>query len=228
MQDMLLASSYLPVFKNEKLHGKTYVDGGVTNVLPVNALLERGYENLILIRIFGVGREKKITIPEQATILEIAPRTSLGSMLQFDGAKSRRNMRLGYYDAMRMLYGLEGKIYYIEQNKEECYYLKQLIELRPEVFELLFENCRPERESRGVLRSYMEMVLPQIAAELKLGGGWNYKTLYLAILEASARLMRIGKFRIYTVEELAAAVRKKAADNGTPEGLPGFVRIILN
>ena len=40
--------------------------------------------------------------------------------------------------------------------------------------------------------------------------------------------MRIGKFRIYTVEELAAAVRKKAADNGTPEGLPGFVRIILN
>ena len=228
MQDMLLASSYLPVFKNEKLHGKTYVDGGVTNVLPVNALLERGYENLILIRIFGVGREKKITIPEQATILEIAPRTSLGSMLQFDGAKSRRNMRLGYYDAMRMLYGLEGKIYYIEQNKEECYYLKQLIELRPEVFELLFENCRPERESRGVLRSYMEMVLPQIAAELKLGGGWNYKTLYLAILEASARLMRIGKFRIYTVEELAAAVREKAADNGTPEGLPGFVRIILN
>ena len=34
MKDMLLASSYLPGFKNEKLHGKTYVDGGATNVLP--------------------------------------------------------------------------------------------------------------------------------------------------------------------------------------------------
>lgn len=228
MQDMLLASSYLPVFKNEKLHGKTYMDGGVTNVLPVNALLERGYENLILIRIFGVGRERKITIPRQATVLEIAPRTSLGSMLQFDGAKSRRNMRIGYYDAMRMLYGLEGKIYYIEENKEECYYLKQLTELRPEVLERLLENYKIEGEPGGPLRRYMEAVLPQIAGELKLGSGWNYKTLYLAVLEASARLLRIGKYRIYSLEKLAEAVRRKAADNGIPEGLPGFVHIILN
>lgn len=226
MQDMLLASSYLPVFKNEKLHGKTYVDGGVTNVLPVNALLERGYENLILIRIFGVGHEKKITIPEGTTVLEIAPRTSLGSILQFDGAKSRRNMRIGYYDAMRMLYGLEGKIYYIEENKEECYYLKQLMQIRPEILDLLLESGKPERESRSALRSYMEVILPRIAADLKLGSGWNYKTLYLAILEASARLLRIGRYRIYTVEELAAAVRKKAADKALTEELPAFVHMI--
>lgn len=226
MQDMLLASSYLPVFKNEKLHGKTYVDGGVTNVLPVNALLERGYENLILIRIFGVGHEKKITIPEGTTVLEIAPRISLGSILQFDGAKSRRNMRIGYYDAVRMLYGLEGKIYYIEENKEECYYLKQLMQIRPEVLELLSESSKPERESRSALRSYMEVILPRIAADLKLGSGWNYKTLYLALLEASARLLRIGRYRIYTVEELAAAVRKKAAEKALTEELPAFVHMI--
>ena len=116
MQDMLLASSYLPVFKNEKLHGKTYMDGGVTNVLPVNTLLEQGYEDLILIRIFGVGHEKRITIPKEVSVTEIAPRVNLGSILQFDGARSRRNMKIGYYDAMRVIYGLEGKIYYIEQK----------------------------------------------------------------------------------------------------------------
>ena len=96
MQDMLLASSYLPVFKNEKLHGKTYMDGGVTNVLPVNTLLEQGYEDLILIRIFGVGHEKRITIPKEVSVTEIAPRVNMGSILQFDGARSRRNMKIGY------------------------------------------------------------------------------------------------------------------------------------
>lgn len=228
MQDMLLASSYLPVFKNEKLHGKTYMDGGITNVLPVNTLLDRGYENLILIRIFGVGHEKRIMIPDEVTVLEIAPRSSLGSMLQFDSAKSRRNMRMGYYDALRMLYGLEGKIYYIEQKEEECYYLNQLIGISSEVTRHVLEVYKREPETELSLRQYLEKVLPQIAAELKLGNSWSYRTLYLTMLEATARIFRIGKYHIYTAEELREAVRKKAQGNELPRELPAFVHVILN
>ncbi len=225
MQDMLLASSYLPVFKNEKLHGKTYMDGGVTNVLPVNTLLDRGYENLILIRIFGVGHEKKITIPEEVTVLEIAPRSSLGSILQFDGAKSRRNMRMGYYDALRMIYGLEGKIYYIEEKEEECYYLKRLIGIEQVTLKILLIRYKLEYEVG--MRGYLEAILPMIAAELKIGNDWNYRNLYLSILEASAKLLRIGKYRVYTVEELEMAVRKKA-EGAMIEELPAFIHVILN
>ena len=228
MQDMLLASSYLPVFKNEKLHGKTYMDGGITNVLPVNTLLDRGYENLILIRIFGVGHEKRVMIPDEVTVLEIAPRSSLGSMLQFDSAKSRRNMRMGYYDALRMLYGLEGKIYYIEQKEEECYYLNQLIGISSEVTRHLLEVYKREPEADLALRQYLEKVLPQIAAELKLGNSWSYRTLYLTMLEAAARIFRIGKYHIYTAEGLREAVRKKAQSNELPRELPAFVHVILN
>ena len=225
MQDMLLASSYLPVFKNEKLHGKTYMDGGVTNVLPVNTLLDRGYENLILIRIFGVGHEKKITIPEEVTVLEIAPRSSLGSILQFDGAKSRRNMRMGYYDALRMIYGLEGKIYNIEEKEEECYYLKRLIGIEQVTLKILLSRYKLEYEVG--MRGYLEAILPMIAAELKIGNDWNYRNLYLSILEASAKLLRIGKYRVYTVEELEMAVRKKA-EGAMIEELPAFIHVILN
>ncbi len=228
MQDMLLASSYLPVFKNEKLHGKTYMDGGITNVLPANTLLDRGYENLILIRIFGVGHEKRVMIPDEVTVLEIAPRSSLGSMLQFDSAKSRRNMRMGYYDALRMLYGLEGKIYYIEQKEEECYYLNQLIGISSEVTRHLLEVYKREPEADLALRQYLEKVLPQIAAELKLGNSWSYRTLYLTMLEAAARIFRIGKYHIYTAEGLREAVRKKAQSNELPRELPAFVHVILN
>ena len=219
MQDMLLASSYLPVFKNEKLHGKTYMDGGVTNVLPVNTLLDRGYENLILIRIFGVGHEKKITIPEEVTVLEIAPRSSLGSILQFDGAKSRRNMRMGYKEAQ------EWKIFYIEEKEEECYYLKRLIGIEQVTLKILLSRYKLEYEVG--MRGYLEAILPMIAAELKIGNDWNYRNLYLSILEASAKLLRIGKYRVYTVEELEMAVRKKA-EGAMIEELPAFIHVILN
>lgn len=228
MKDMLLASSYLPFFKNEKLHGKTYTDGGLTNVLPVNALLDQGYQDLIVLRIFGVGHEKRVTIPDEVNIIEISPRVNLGNILQFDSAKSRRNLRTGYFDALRAIYGLEGAIYYIEQNAEECYYLRQLIQIQPQVLEQLLASYDLEREEGRELRNYMEVVLPLLAAELKLGKEWNYHTLYLAMLEATAKLLRISKYRIYTVEELRELVCQKSEGKELAEDTPGFVHVILN
>jgi predicted acylesterase/phospholipase RssA len=48
--DMLLASAYLPVFRNEKLGGKRYADGGVRDVLPLHTLVENGCEDIIALR----------------------------------------------------------------------------------------------------------------------------------------------------------------------------------
>ena len=118
--DFLLASAYIfPLFKNEKLHGKMFVDGGVINNVPLETLVSRGYQDIILLRIFGVGRERKVKIPEDTTILSVEPRVDLGSIMEFDADKSRRNMRVGYYDAMRMIYGLSGVIYYIDEDLSE-------------------------------------------------------------------------------------------------------------
>ena len=56
LEDFLLASAYLIGFKNEPLHGKKYTDGGIANNVPVNSLLERGYENLIVVQTFSKAR----------------------------------------------------------------------------------------------------------------------------------------------------------------------------
>ena len=130
MQDYLLASAYIfPLFKNEKIDGKRFIDGGAINNVPLGSLIERDYKDIIVIRIFGIGREKPVKIPEDTNVVTIAPRVHLGNMLDFDAEKSRRNMKIGYYDAKRVIYGLAGKIYYIEENHEECYYLEQLLEI---------------------------------------------------------------------------------------------------
>lgn len=47
IKDFLLASAYIfPLFKNEKLHGKTYIDGGAINNVPLGSLVERDYKIL--------------------------------------------------------------------------------------------------------------------------------------------------------------------------------------
>ena len=230
MQDMLLASSYLPVFKNVKLQGKTFTDGGLTNVLPVNTLVNRGYEDVILLRIFGVGHEKRFEIPEHVNVYEISPRVSLGNILQFDAQKSRRNMRTGYYDALRLIYGLKGKIYYIEESEEECYYLGKLLGVDPEVQRQVLEEYRLAEEPERRMRSLLEDAFPQMAEELKLSRKWTYRELYLSMLEATARRFKVPKYEIYTPQSLLECVVKRAADPGQPEeqNLPGFMRFILN
>lgn len=228
MKDMLLASAYLPGFKNEKLHGKTYVDGGATNVLPMDVLLEHGYQDLILLRIFGVGREKKVSIPEGVSVTEIAPRGNLGNTLQFDAGKSRKNMRLGYYDALRAIYGLQGKIYYVEQTREECYYLKQLVQAKPEVRAALLEDYELDRSPEQEMRSFVELLLPLLAVELKLPKDWNYSSLYLAILETAARHCKVHRYRVYTVQQLLEETKRKIRENGIPEGMPDCVQLILD
>ena len=226
IKDFLLASSYIfPIFKSEKLHGKTYIDGGAINNVPVDTLIEKEYKDIIIVRIFGIGREKKVKIPEDTTIYTIAPTVSLGSILDFNPKRSKMHLKRGYFDTMRVLYGLAGKIYYIDEQEKECYYLSQLTELSQDIYAYLTDVYKLELQESREVRNLTEVILPVIAEEMKLSKDWSYKELYLSILEATAKICRIQKYKIYTLQELQDKVREKLL---TLEGeeLPAFVQII--
>lgn len=55
MEEILLASAFFPVFKTEKLSGKLYTDGGGFNNVPLDVLVDRGYQDVIVVRIYGPG-----------------------------------------------------------------------------------------------------------------------------------------------------------------------------
>lgn len=226
IKDFLLASAYIfPIFKNEKLHGKTYIDGGAINNVPLGSLIDRGYKDIIVVRIFGIGREKKVKIPEDSTIYTVAPSVSLGSILDFNQKKSRMHIKRGYFDTMRMIYGLAGKIYYIDEHEEECYYLNQLTDLNPALCAYLAEVYKLDDSKSRWLRNLTEIILPVIAEEMKLPKDWSYKELYISMLEATAKLCRIQKYKIYTLEELRDRVKGKL-QGITGEHVPPFVQII--
>lgn len=211
--DALLASAYFLAFKNEKLGGKRYMDGGGFNNVPVNVLIDKGYQDIIIIRIYGLGfdTEKVIQVPEGVNISHIAPKQDLGGILEFDRKKAKRNMMLGYYDAKRFLYGLAGRVYYFDAPQSEAYYFDKMMS---EV-ELVKHYIRPELEAGEFeklegYRAFTERIFPALAKEAKLRDGWNYKDLYLAILEMWAKEMRLNRFQIYTPDEIAQKIHVQA------------------
>ena len=207
LKDFLLASAYLVGFKNEPMEdGKRYIDGGIFNNVPADVLVEKGYTDLIEIRIYGPGREPRVSLPEDGEMYQIGPRVKLGSIIEFDRERSRQNMKIGYYDAKRMLYGLEGIIYYIEQEHLDAWYERRMLDLT-------------ELEKRA------------LAIVLKLPVSGTDKELYMGMLEAAAKFLRIPKYRIYKVDELRETVmeRYERLRVIAPEtrALPGFMEIFM-
>ena len=146
MCDMLLASAYLPGFRQEKLQGQHFLDGGMLNSVPVDVLLERGYQDIIVIRIYGVGITRPVRIPKGVHLYEISPADSIGGLLEFDRRQSVRNMRLGYYDGLRLLHGYCGSRYYFDCDAAEaqCFDLKRMEELGEALSLDRFRVYRPE------------------------------------------------------------------------------------
>lgn len=201
LEEFLLASAYLIGFKNERLHGKKYIDGGVINNVPLSSLVKRGYENIIEVRIYGPGREPRVKMPETGVKYEIGPRVKLGSIIEFSGRRSRQNMKIGYFDAKRMLYGLEGFIYYVEQTYDDHYYEK-------------------------LMSGIKEIEKAETAFALKLSFGHSDKELFMGMLEAAAKLLRVPKYQIYTVDQLYDIVYNKYEILGDKLHLPRFVHIL--
>lgn len=204
IQDMLLASAYYPAFRNEPLGGKRYIDGGVQDVLPVLPLIEAGCKDIIAIRVFGFGVEKKVDIPEDVVITTFAPAGKLGSMMNFDGELSREQFSLGYFDAMRLLYGLAGKKYYIDPTLSEAQAYEHLVALVNR-FELYHDEPASIREMN-------EDVLPDLARKVKAEGG--YHDVWLRCLEHMAGEMELDPFAIMTDVEFERRVVASAEEHG--------------
>ncbi|HHW48974.1 MAG TPA: patatin-like phospholipase family protein [Clostridiaceae bacterium] len=100
--DYLIASASLPGFKRYTIDGRIFLDGGFYNSLPINLAKDKGCKNIIVIRTLAPGRKRRVDTSE-LNIVQIAPSESLGPMLDFTCERARRNLELGYYDAIETL-----------------------------------------------------------------------------------------------------------------------------
>lgn len=203
--DMLLASAYFPAFKHEPLFGgKRYTDGGFSDSLPITPLIQHGSKDIIAVRISDFGIEKKVRPPEDVNIEYIEPKRRLGNTLDFSAEKSRFNMELGYYDAKRFIFGLDGSYYYIERTMDEKQAYDTLIK---------FVYDYAKRLDPGIsLRTVHEVVIPKLAREH--GASGDYYDILIHYLEHTGEAFGIPEFRIIKDSELADEVMRAVSARG--------------
>lgn len=224
--EYLLASSNLPAFKQEKIDGKNYMDGGFYDNLPLNMLAGKGYKDIIAIRTNAMGRRRKVT-DSTVTVDYIAPDETLCSLLDFTNEPARYNLELGYYDALKHYRGYKGRKYYIEPTGDEDYFIALMLLLGEKKILQLGETLGfsgiPYR------RLLYEHIIPKLAALLDLKKENSYEELTIALLEFMALENKMERFKIYSFSEFLDTVRSICTTSSclsTREGihLPAFVK----
>jgi len=120
IKDYVIASSFLPLFRMEKLiDDEYYLDGGFYDLGPVNMMLEKGYDTVYLVKVHGIGISR--AYDKKANVIVIESKRTLGGVLDLDPNRIDENIKMGYYDAIRVLKQLDGEKYVFKRKKEKYY-----------------------------------------------------------------------------------------------------------
>lgn len=148
IDDYILASCYLPFFKMEKkIDSHYYMDGGFYDNTPVNMLIEKGYKKIYIIELNPLINRKRKPL-KQVEMIKITPKRSLGGVLIYDNKSIRENIKMGYYDALRVVKKLDGE-YYCFKRKPEFFYclLTRKINKKTKNHIMGFFNAKTEKEA---------------------------------------------------------------------------------
>jgi len=207
----LLASSYLPSFHTEKIFGKRFLDGGFHNVMPTSMLVDRGYKNIIEVRIQGIGLEKRYD-DSDVNLIRISAREDLGRLLELNPVKVKKNINLGCFDTLRIFKDLEGESYYIDGTNKEATYLKEFISLKRSEVELAMFNLgarNVQKNYKSKERVVCEELIPIVAKKLKLPKEATYKEIYISLLERAAENLGVERFKVYKLKAFKEEIKTK-------------------
>jgi len=204
----ILASSYLPVFKTEKIQDKVYLDGGFYNSCPVNMLVRKGYKNIIEIRTNAIGRYKKVKLDDDVNMITISPSSDLGSILFADKELAAKNINMGYYDALKVIKNLEGSKYYINKLSNVNAF-NMFLKLTDEQINEIAKCSGKDYDNKEGKKVLFEDILPQISRKLKLTKTKSYNELLVGIVEYlldEEELVEL--YKIYDLKDLMMKIKK--------------------
>ncbi len=151
--EYILASSYLPFFKmNKIIDDSYYLDGGFTNNLPISILEKNGCDKIYAIRINGTLKKKVFS---KVDIEEIVPTKSTGSIIFFNNEDILNNYYMGYYDTLLYFGKLDGYKYYFKKYKN---YDKLIKNIDTKLISLLKIKYRTFKIKNIILKSIEDIL----------------------------------------------------------------------
>lgn len=193
--DYILASSYVPMFKSEGFDGKSYLDGGFYDNSPINMILNRGYKNVVVIKLGGKLGIQRSYDGSERNIYVIEPREDLGDLLEFDLKRIKYNLHLGYYDAKKVILNLSGDKYYFQSMATSEDIVKAFASIKKEEV-LVLRSIWPSNQE-DPLRYIFEEVLGQVRATLNMTKDWTYESLLIGLIEYFMTKLKKNRFNVY-------------------------------
>ena len=199
--NFIMASATLPMFRQASINDNVYLDGAFYNNCPYNLLINKGYDEVIIIRTKALGIFRK---PGDSKIKCISPNDDLGSILLFSPENSQAQLKLGYHDGLRFAQSLLGRKYYVRRSNDYDF-SGRLMSLDDEsilrVGEILKLSQMPAK------RMLFEEIIPILGSYLKLNKNFDYADFAVALLEYAAMEKNIERFCIYDYTQFCNVVK---------------------
>lgn len=204
--DYIIASASLPIFKLKKIDGKSYLDGGFYNNIPITLMTKKNIKDIIVIETEGLGRKRKVN-EDDLNIIRIRPSQKIARTIEVDPKKMKQNIKLGYLDVKRTIQGLESEKYCIEHNLDEKYFLEEISRLNKKKIEELYElfNYNDMINHKNLL----EVIFPILSKILNLRENTSYIDFFIKLNEEVAESLGIDKLEVYSFNELNEKIRDK-------------------
>lgn len=202
--DYLMASANLPVFKSTPIEDKYFLDGGFYDNCPINLLAKKGCDEVIAVRTLGPGLKQNLKY-KNIKVTNIFPAEDLGRVLNFDNSLVHRNLKMGYFDAMRSIKGYKGRKYYIHPQKEELFF-DAFLSIDEELINkwgnmLGIKDMNPRR-------MLLEKIIPSAADNLQMQSSSTYQDIIITMFETLAEERYIDKYKVYSFGEFVKEIKK--------------------
>lgn len=214
--DYLIASASLPIFNLEKMDDKLYLDGMFSDNIPVKLLVDKGYNDIVVIRLmddFIGNMNVNKFLDKGINITTIIPSEPLGGSLNKDKENIEKNMLLGYLDTMKVFKRYEGVKYYfnLDYKFDEDYCFNKFISLKKETIEYLCNSLGIKRDVSR--RTLLENIIPKLGEVLNLPKEFSYKDLFYAVYEQKLQENGINRRQLYDFNKLVDVVHKNYKPN---------------
>lgn len=115
LMDYIMASAAYPGLKLPEIDGRTYLDGGIVDNVPVKMMMRRHPDNIIVVNIGDAGLPRDLD--PNLNLVYIKPAESLGTAFEFQPKTAGDKMEMGWYDTMKAFGRYAGE-WMVFQNQE--------------------------------------------------------------------------------------------------------------
>lgn len=225
--DYLIASASLPIFKLDTIDEKLYLDGMFFDNMPISLLEEKGYNDIVVVRLVDdfLGR-KNLSKHQNLNITTIIPSQYLGGSLNKDKDSVQKNINLGYLDTMKVFNRYDGIKYYFNVNYkyDEDYCFHKFKNLDEETIKEISNLLGIKREA--TTRCLMESIIPKVGDILNLDKEFSYKDLFYAIHEKKLEENNINRLRLYDFDKLRDSINSGINTDKNPELSAETIKIL--